>query len=244
MTHCNGLAGRVETATMEFSAIIPALDEEQTIGDVVAMVLTCGATSVVVVDNGSSDETASRARAAGAKVIHEPRKGYGRACLTGIEMLAANPPPWVLFCDGDGSDDPIGMKKVLQAARTNVDFVIGNRANKFSEVDALTPVQRFGNRLSCGLIKLLYRTRFHDLGPMRAIRWTTLQKFKMKDEGFGWTVEMQIKAAKQGVRFCEVDVRARRRRGGQSKISGTVKGSVMAGSIILSTIFRQVLSDG
>lgn len=229
---------------MEFSAIIPALDEEKTIGDVVTMVLSGGAASVIVVDNGSSDETAKRARAAGAEVISEPRRGYGRACLTGMETLETNPPLWVLFCDGDGSDDPNGMRKVLQAARTNVDFVIGNRANKLSEDGALTPVQRFGNRLSCGLIKLLYGTQFHDLGPMRAIRWTTLQEFKMKDEGFGWTVEMQIKAAKQGVRFCEVDVRARRRRGGQSKISGTVKGSVMAGSIILSTIFKQVFTDG
>lgn len=226
---------------MVFEVIIPALDEEATIGDVVRMVQHEGARRVVVVDNRSTDATADRAREAGAHVVYEAKRGYGRACLSGIDVLKSDPPDWVLFCDGDGSDDPQGLKRVLEAAAAeDVEIVIGNRANSMSEPGALTFVQRFGNRLACGLILLLYGTRFHDLGPLRMVRWETLETLQMQDQNFGWTVEMQVKAAKRRVPFREVSVKARCRRGGESKISGTVRGSIMAGTIILKTIFKQV----
>lgn len=225
---------------MRFDVIIPALDEEETIATVVRSVMEAGARRVVVVDNGSSDETANRAVEAGADVVREEIRGYGQACLSGLAALKENPPEWVLFCDGDGSDDPKGVVSVVESARCGqVEFVIGNRANRSSELGALTVPQRFGNRLSCSLIWFLYRTRFHDLGPLRMIEWQTLQRLNMQDPAFGWTVEMQVKAAKMNVRFCEVDVVARRRRGGVSKISGTVRGSVLAGTTILKTIFRE-----
>ena len=222
---------------MEFEVIIPALDEEETIGDVVRMARENGARRVVVVDNHSSDDTEARALSAGAHVVYEGQRGYGRACLTGINELKINPPEWVLFCDGDGADDPQGLAAIVQAAAENhVDLIIGNRANAQSEPGALTIPQRFGNKLACSLIAVLYGARFHDLGPLRMIRWSALEQLSMKDENFGWTVEMQVKAAKQDLPFKEVPVRARCRRGGQSKISGTIKGSVLAGSIILKTI--------
>ena len=152
-----------------------------------------------------------------------------------------DPPDWVLFCDGDGADDPEGMANVLKVASGEAcDLVIGSRIHSNSEKGALTPAQRFGNRLACTLIRGLYGVRFNDLGPLRAIRWATLKQLKMADENFGWTVEMQVKIAKHDLSFREVPVRARCRRGGKSKISGTIKGSVMAGTIILKTIFRQV----
>jgi glycosyltransferase involved in cell wall biosynthesis len=226
---------------MRFDVIIPALDEEKTIGDVVESAQDTGARRVVVVDNGSTDSTSLKAKEAGAVVVSEPIRGYGQACLTGIASLTADPPDWVLFCDGDGADDPHGLARVIKAAHTGeVDFVIGNRANRNSEAGALTIPQRFGNRLACGLIRVLYQTRFKDLGPLRMIRWSTLCNLKMQDKAFGWTVEMQVKAAKQRVSFCEVDVKARCRRGGKSKISGTVRGSVLAGTTIIGTIFKQV----
>jgi glycosyltransferase involved in cell wall biosynthesis len=226
---------------MEFEVIIPALDEEETIGDVVRMARGNGARRVVVVDNHSSDDTEAQALAAGAHVVYEGQRGYGRACLTGINEMRINPPEWVLFCDGDGADDPHGLAAIVGAAAENhADLIIGNRANDQSEPGALTIPQRFGNKLACSLIALLYGARFHDLGPLRMIRWSALEQLSMKDENFGWTVEMQVKAAKQDLPFKEVPVRARCRRGGQSKISGTIKGSVMAGSIILKTIFKQV----
>ena len=226
---------------MEFEVIIPALNEEETIGEVVRMARRNGARRVVVVNNHSSDDTGARAVAAGAHVVYEGQRGYGRACLTGIRELRSNPPEWVLFCDGDGADDPQGLAAVVRAAAENhADLIIGNRANDQSEPGALTIPQRFGNKLACGLIALLYGARFHDLGPLRMIRWSALEQLRMKDEDFGWTVEMQVKVAKQSLAFKEVTVRARRRRGGQSKISGTLKGSIMAGSIILKTIFNQV----
>lgn len=226
---------------MRFDVIIPALDEENTIADVVLSALSAGARRVVVVDNGSKDSTTLRATDAGARIVSQPIRGYGQACLTGIGSLTSEPPEWVLFCDGDGADDPKGLVRVIEAARAGgTDFVIGNRANRHSEAGALTIPQRFGNRLACGLIRLLYQTSFKDLGPLRMIRWSTLCDLNMQDKAFGWTVEMQVKAAKKGVAFCEVDVTARCRRGGKSKISGTVRGSVLAGTTIISTIFKQV----
>ena len=157
---------------------------------------------------------------AGATVVPEPIRGYGQACLTGMATLASQPPEWVLFCDGDGADDPDGLLGVISAARTEtVDFVIGNRANALSEPGALTVPQRFGNRLACGLIKLLYQTSFQDLGPLRMIRWPTLAGLDMQDRAFGWTVEMQVKAAKRALPFCEVDVMARCRRGGLKEMT-------------------------
>ncbi|MGB0647695.1 MAG: glycosyltransferase family 2 protein [Bradymonadia bacterium] len=229
---------------MRFDVIIPALDEEATIGDVVQSAIDAGARRIVVVDNGSIDQTPLRAAEAGADVIRENIRGYGQACLSGLTALSEDPPDWVLFCDGDGADDPKGLVAIVNSARHDqVDFVIGNRANRSSEPGALTLPQRFGNRLACSLIWLLYRTRFHDLGPLRMIKWETLRTLNMQDPAFGWTVEMQVKAAKLKVRFCEIDVTARCRRGGESKISGTIRGSVLAGITILRTIFKEAKTN-
>lgn len=225
---------------MRFDVIIPALDEEATIADVVRSAMETGARRVVVVDNGSVDQTPKRAVEAGARVVREEIRGYGQACLSGLKSISEDPPEWVLFCDGDGADDPQGLVAIVNAARhEQVDFVIGNRANRSSEPGALTIPQRFGNRLACTLIWFLYRTRFHDLGPLRMIKWETLRMLNMQDPAFGWTVEMQVKAAKMNVRFCEIDVVARCRRGGESKISGTIRGSVLAGTTIIKTIFKE-----
>ena len=229
---------------MQFDVIIPALNEEETIAAVVNAAIEQGARSVFVVDNGSSDATSQRARSAGARVVYEPIRGYGQACLAGLDAIANDPPSWVLFCDGDGADDPDGLASVIQAAQSpELCMVIGNRDNDRSESGALTVAQRFGNRLACTLIRVLYRTRFQDLGPLRMIRWETLMALGMTDRNFGWTVEMQVKIAKHGFPFAEVDVKARCRRGGRSKISGTIKGSAVAGVTILKTIFTQVKSD-
>lgn len=201
-------------------------------------------TRVVVCDNGSSDATAEVARAAGADVVFEPRRGYGAACLRALRELASDPPTVVLFVDADLSDDPADAASLLAPLlEGSADLVIGSRVLGEAEPGALTPVQRIGNWLAAGLLRRLYGTAATDLGPFRAIRWDALQGLAMRDLDFGWTVEMQVKAARQRLRTVEVPVRYRRRVG-RSKISGTIRGSFLAGTKILGTIAADYLRHG
>ena len=223
---------------MRIAVIIPALDEERSLPKVLADVPRSLVSEVLVVDNGSRDRTAEVAKAAGATVLSEPRAGYGQACLTGIAYLESAPPEIVVFMDGDYSDRPSEMTALVSPiAAGSADFVVGSRVLGKRERGALAPHARWGNWLATRLIRLLYGYRFTDLGPFRAIRYETLLALEMDDRDYGWTAEMQAKAARSGVRCVEVPV-SYHRRIGRSKITGTVKGTVMAGYKILTTILR------
>ncbi|HSL82354.1 MAG TPA: glycosyltransferase family 2 protein [Thermoanaerobaculia bacterium] len=194
---------------------------------------------VVVADNGSVDGTARVAREGGAVVVDAPRPGYGSACLAGLAWLRAHRPPEVVaFLDADHSDHPEELPRVVAPiARGESDLVIGSRILGRREPGALLPQARAGNLVACLLIRLLYRHRYTDLGPFRAIRWQALERLGMADPDFGWTAEMQVKALRHGLRVAEVPV-SYRRRVGVSKITGTVKGTVLAGYKILWTVLR------
>ncbi len=220
------------------SVIIPALDEALSIAKVLKAIPDW-VDEVIVADNGSKDGTAAIAEENGARVVHEPRRGYGSACLTGIEAL--DRPDIVVFLDGDFSDRPEQMASLVDPIlRDEADMVIGSRVLGNAEPGALTPQARFGNRLACYLMRLFWGVCYTDLGPFRAIRYTALQRLAMADLDYGWTVEMQIKAALQGVPATEVPV-GYRKRIGRSKVSGTVRGVFGAGYKILSTIFLSAL---
>lgn len=224
------------------NVIIPAFNEEGSIGKVVSDIPDGLVQEVIVVSNGSTDRTESNARDAGATVLQETRKGYGSACLRGLSYIAAKPndqkPDIVVFIDGDYSDFPSEMPKVVQPiVEDGYDLVIGSRALGERERGAMQPQQIFGNWLATTLIKLLYKVEFSDLGPFRAVAYDKLMEIEMQDTTFGWTVEMQVKAAKLKMRCKEVPVNYRRRIG-VSKVTGTIKGSVMAGYKILWTIFK------
>jgi glycosyltransferase involved in cell wall biosynthesis len=194
---------------------------------------------VVVADNGSTDRTALRAHAAGAFVVWEPRRGYGQACLSALWSLRDSPPDVVAFMDGDGADEPGDLARILDHLEAgSLDLVVGSRSRSRAEPGALLPQAVFGNWLSTRLIERLYGVRFTDLGPLRAIRWEALTHLRMQDLNFGWTVEMQARAARLQMRCGEIPVRYRRRVG-QSKVSGTVRGSVLAGRKILWTLARE-----
>lgn len=217
------------------SVIIPALNEEQAIGHVLSAIPPW-VDEVLVVDNGSTDNTAEVARAHGARVIREPQRGYGAACLAGLAAL--NQPDIVVFLDGDFSDHPEEMHRLVDPIiNDQVEMVIGSRVLGQAEPGALMPQARFGNWLSCQLIRLLWGVSFTDLGPFRAIRYRTLMSLDMQDRDYGWTVEMQIKAARDRIRIKEVPVNYRARIG-RSKVSGTIRGVLGAGTKILFTIFR------
>ncbi|MEQ1832815.1 MAG: glycosyltransferase family 2 protein [Candidatus Eisenbacteria bacterium] len=228
---------------LTIDVLIPARDEAAALPLVLADLPRTGdgwrVRRVVVVDNGSRDGTADVARAAGAEVVTEPVPGYGRACLAGLAHMAACPPDVVVFLDGDHSDDPADLPALLVPLATRqAELVIGSRVRGEREPGAFTPVQEFGNRLSSLLLRWLWGVEATDLGPFRAIRWSALQALRMRDPDFGWTVEMQARAAHEGVPSVEVPVRYRRRRRGRSKIAGTLVGSVRAGYKILATIAR------
>ncbi len=221
---------------MNVSVIIPAFNEEGSISKVIADIPKVCVGEIIVVDNGSIDRTAEVARAAGARVVQETRKGYGYACLAGIAVL--NAPEIVVFLDGDYSDFPSEMPLLIQPILAGeAEMVIGSRIRGAREKGALLPQARFGNAFATFLIRLLFHVRYTDLGPFRAIRYEQLLAMDMQDKTFGWTVEMQVKAAKMGLRVCEVPV-SYRKRIGQSKITGTVRGTILAGYKILTTIFR------
>ena len=219
------------------SVIIPAFNEERAIGKVLDEIPHRVA-EVIVVDNGSTDSTAAVAQSRGAIVVHEPVRGYGQACLRGLSALSST--DIVVFLDGDYSDFPEEMLSLYEPIETGTaDLVIGSRVLGQPEKGALLPQARFGNWLSTRLIRWLFGVSFTDLGPFRAIDYTALKRLEMCDRDFGWTVEMQVKAARLRLRCMEVPVRYRKRIG-TSKISGTVSGSVRAGHKILWTIFRHM----
>jgi glycosyltransferase involved in cell wall biosynthesis len=223
---------------MRIVVIIPALDEERSLPKVLREIPRTLVSEVVVVDNGSRDRTSAVAKAAGATVLSEPRAGYGQACLTGIAYLAKEPPEVVVFVDGDYSDRAAEMIDLVEPIlEGRVDFVVGSRVRGRREPGALAPHARWGNWLATRMLHALYGCRFTDLGPFRAIRYETLLALDMQDRDYGWTAEMQAKAARSGVRATEVPV-SYHRRIGKSKITGTVKGTVMAGYKILTTILR------
>ncbi len=220
--------------------IIPALNEARSLPLVLRDLPADKVREVLVVDNGSSDDTAEVATRLGATLVSEPRRGYGRACLTGIETLARRdrPPDVVVFLDADYSDHPDELVRIVRPiAEGRADIVVGSRVLGEHEPGALLPQARFGNLLASWLIRRCYGLPVTDLGPFRAIRWATLLELRMNDPDFGWTVEMQVKAAKYGVRYAEVPA-SYRRRIGVSKISGTLSGTVRAGWKILYTIYR------
>ena len=228
---------------MRIVVIIPALDEEKSLPKVLVEIPTDLVAEVFVVDNGSRDRTADVAREAGASVLHEPRAGYGQACLTGIAALAQSPPDIVVFVDGDYSDRPSEMRQLVKPILDDeADFVIGSRELGSREPGALAPHARMGNWLATWMIRVLYDYHFTDMGPFRAIRYETLMALSMRDRDYGWTAEMQAKAARAGVRATEVPV-SYHRRIGKSKITGTVKGTVLAGWKIISTILKYRFFD-
>jgi glycosyltransferase involved in cell wall biosynthesis len=220
------------------TVIIPALNEEATIAEVIAQIPDW-VDRIIVADNGSTDATADRAREAEADVVAAPQRGYGSACLAGI--AAAGETDILVFVDGDLSDYPDRMATLVDPiVGGGVEMVIGSRVLGGAEPGSLTMVQRFGNWLACRLIRLFWGVRYTDLGPFRAITRMVLERIDMRDTDFGWTVEMQVKAAQHGLRVTEVPVPYRKRIG-VSKISGTIRGTVAAGTKILWVIFRSAI---
>jgi len=220
------------------SVIIPALDEEEPIGAVVRACLANGLPDeVIVVDNGSTDDTAVRATAAGARVVQAPR-GYGRACAAGV--AAADPSAAVLvFLDGDGSDCPEFMEQLVRPIfRGEADFVIGSRVRGQREPGSMNFQQIFAGRAAGFLLRVLYGIPFTDMCPFRAIRRDALERLGMREETYGWNLEMQMRAARTGLRILEMPVNHRCRTGGESKVSGTLRGTFVAGARIIATFLR------
>ena len=220
--------------------IVPVLNEEATIAGVIKNLQSYGLTKIRVVDNGSSDRSAAIAKQAGAKVLFESKAGYGRACWRGLQDISSEI-EWILFCDGDSSDDLSCLPEFFRL-RDRYELILGDR--RATSKAAMTPVQHFGNSLAGRLIYLGWKHRYHDLGPLRLIRKSALERIAMQDRGFGWTVEMQVRAVEEGLSICELPVNYRPRKGGKSKISGTISGSIRAGVIILTTLARLYLLSG
>ncbi|MEZ4849292.1 MAG: glycosyltransferase family 2 protein [Bacteroidia bacterium] len=230
------------TKLARINVIIPAFNEEESIGKVLGDIPEGLVEETIVVSNGSTDATEENARKAGATVLREENKGYGNACLKGMAHIAAKPqdekPEIVVFLDGDYSDYPEEMYLLIKPIiEEDYDMVIGSRATGEREKGSMMPQQIFGNWLATTLIKVLYGVEFTDLGPFRAIKYDKLLEIGMEDKNFGWTVEMQVKAAKLGLKCTEVPVNYRQRIG-VSKVTGTIKGTIMAGYKILWTIFK------
>jgi len=224
---------------MLIKVIIPAYNEEDSIANVIQEIPK-SVSEVIVVSNNSTDNTEVNAAAAGATVLKEPRKGYGYACLKGMEYIAnqEEKPTILVFLDGDYSDYPEELTKIVAPIiEKDIDFVVGARVKSLREQGSMTPQQVFGNWLATFLMKLFFRARFTDLGPFRAIKYEKLLNLNMEDKTYGWTVEMQLKALKQKLTYVEVPVRYKRRIG-VSKVSGTVKGTIFAGVKILGWIFK------
>ena len=228
---------------MIVDVIIPAFNEEESIGKVIGHLPAELTRKIIVANNGSTDNTKKIALESGATVVDQTQKGYGNACLKAMEYINNLPthPDILVFIDGDFSDYPEQLSHViLPITNDDYDMVIGSRVLGKREKGALLPQQRLGNAIACSLIKLFYGYSFTDLGPFRAIRYQKLLQLDMQDRNFGWTVEMQIKAAKQRLKCTEVAVDYRKRIG-QSKVSGTFTGSIKAGYKILWTLFKYIL---
>ena len=222
------------------SVIIPAFNEEDSIGLVLDALPQNLIHEVIVVDNNSRDNTARSASEKGARVVAEQRRGYGSACLKGISVL--DNPDIVVFLDGDFSDYPEELVKLVAPIESGeMDFVLGSRMILPESRSALLPQSRYGNQLAVFLMRLFFRHQYTDLGPFRAIRYESLQAIAMQDTNFGWTVEMQIKAVKKGLRILEIPVKYRERVG-VSKITGTFSGTIKAGTKIIYTIFKYLLT--
>jgi len=224
------------------SVVIPALNEEDPIGDVVRSVFATNIPQqVIVVDNGSTDATAARSAAAGATVVNEPSRGYGRACAAGVAAVSSHS-DIIVFLDGDGSDCPQFMQAMVDpiiAGRQ--DFVIGSRARGKRERGSMNFQQLFAGRLAGALLWLLYGVRYTDMCPFRAIRVTALANLGMREQTYGWNLEMQMRAARKGLRILEIPVDHRCRTGGVSKVSGTFRGTFVAGIRIAATLWRVAL---
>ncbi len=222
--------------------IIPAFNEENAVGNVIREIPQNTVRHIIVANNGSIDRTKVMAQEAGAIVVDQPEKGYGAACLKGLEYIGTLEvkPEIVVFLDADYSDYPEELPVLIQPIVDHgVDLVIGSRSLGNLERGAMTIQQVFGNWLATNLIYILYGYRFTDLGPFRAIRYEVLSQLGMRDRTYGWTVEMQVKAAKNKLKTTEIPVRYRKRIG-KSKISGTVRGTLLAGQKILWTIFKLI----
>ena len=223
----------------KIKVIIPAYNEADSIAHVIKAIPN-NVEEVIVVSNNSTDATEENAKNAGATVLKEPNKGYGYACLKGMQYIAnkTEKPDIIVFLDGDYSDYPEELTKlVAPIINDNIDFVIGSRVKKFREKGSMTIPQIFGNWLATTLMGLLFRAKFTDLGPFRAIKYNRLLELHMEDKTYGWTVEMQLKVLKQKLSYTEIPVNYRNRIG-VSKVSGTIKGAILAGVKILGWIFK------
>lgn len=219
--------------------VIPALNEEAALLQLLTEFPKEVAQWIIVVDNGSTDATAAVARAAGAIVASEPIRGYGRACLKGLRTATSLGAEIVIFMDGDGSDDPADLPMMLAPViEERADFVIGSRVSKRSERRAIPPQARLGNWLVSRMIRLLYGVRTHDIGSFRVIRCSSLEALRMREMTFGWPVEMLVKAARARYRIVELPIHYRRRSHGRSKVAGTLVGSVKAAYYMVSTTLR------
>ena len=232
---------------MVVDLIIPALNEEGSIALVINDLPEVR--SIIVVDNGCTDRTPEIAKAEGALVVEEPNRGYGAACLRGLQYIeqqieiGLSPPDVVAFLDADYSDHPDHLTRLLEPIEDdNFDFVLGSRILGEREPGSMTPQSYFGNKLACFLMRVFFGGRYTDLGPFRAIRYSALRHLKMVDENYGWTIEMQIKATRAKLRTKEIPVPYRKRIG-TSKISGTISGSVKAGVKILYTVAKYGLQS-
>lgn len=224
---------------LSIKVIIPAYNEEQSIGKVISDIPKI-VSEVIVVDNNSTDSTSEVAKKAGATVLFENKKGYGFACLKGIEYISKEikKPDIIVFLDGDYSDYPEELTKIVAPIiEDNIDFVLGARVKELRDDESMTTPQIFGNWLATSLMKLFFNSTFTDLGPFRAIKYDKLLALEMEDKTYGWTVEMQLKALKKNYTYKEVTVPYRNRIG-VSKVSGTVKGAIFAGVKILGWIFK------
>ena len=226
---------------MKIDLVIPARDEEENVaalGRALAALPPGLIRRVVLADNGSTDRTSELARLAGITVVYEPQPGYGAACLAGLAALEADPPEAVAFLDADLADDPAHLVELVRPLMEGrADLTLGQRQAR-AEPGALDPHQRFGNTLACLLLLMITGHAYRDLGPMRVIRWRHLQRIAMADRTWGWTIEMQYKAVRYGLRIAEVDVPYRPRHAGRSKISGSLVGSFRAGTKIIATLAR------
>jgi glycosyltransferase involved in cell wall biosynthesis len=223
----------------KINVIIPAFNEADSIAHVINE-LPKTVSEIIVVNNNSSDDTVRNAEAAGATVLTETNKGYGYACLKGLDYIASKSkqPDIIVFIDGDYSDYPAELDKVVAPILDNdIDFVVGARKKSLREEGSMTPQQVFGNWLATFLMRIFFGAKFTDLGPFRAIKYEKLKELNMEDKTYGWTVEMQLKVLKKKMTYTEVPVRYKRRIG-VSKVSGTVKGSIFAGIKILGWIFK------